>query len=201
MSNKQERFKECLKLTLNFEGGFSDDPNDAGGATNLGITNGTLNSAYNAGIVSHNDITKLTTNEAAKIYEVNYWDKTRCDEIPEPLDYLVFDMAVNAGTGTAVKAFQNVLNRYGNGSITEDGVIGNNTINFLNTLLEAADSMQSSSIKKDWFIRAMVDSLLQNYEKHYSSICEGKTEQQIKNRTFLRGWIARNVKRASIAGS
>lgn len=197
----ESRFQECLRLTLNFEGGFSDDPKDAGGATNMGITEGTLNSAYKAGIVSHNNIKSLTTNEAAKIYEINYWNKCRCYDIPEPLDYLVFDMAVNAGVGTSSKAFQNVLNRYSTSSISEDGAIGEKTIALLDELLDSASDIPSPPYKSDLLIRAMVDSLLQNFEKHYVSICEGNTQQQINNRSFLRGWMNRNVKRAAIAGS
>lgn len=193
-----DRFNECLQLTLEFEGGYSNDPNDAGGATNLGITQTTLTSAYNDGIVSHNDITKITTAEAALIYQINYWNKCSCDSLPKPVDFLVFDMAVNAGTATASKALQNVLNRYSNNQISEDGVIGPKTLASLEELLSVHST--SSVLKDTWLLRSISDSLLQYFETHYVTICAGKTEQQIKNRTFLLGWMNRNLKRATIAG-
>jgi lysozyme family protein len=37
-----ERFDRCLTCVLQFEGGFSDDARDPGGATKFGITRATL---------------------------------------------------------------------------------------------------------------------------------------------------------------
>ena len=93
------RFDECFKLVLNIEGGYSDNPADKGSKTNYGITEGTLNTAYRAGLAGHNDIAKLTVDEAKTIYKANYWNVCKCDSLPVPLDYLVFDAAVNHGTG------------------------------------------------------------------------------------------------------
>jgi lysozyme family protein len=35
-------FDKCFKFILQFEGGFTNDPKDPGGPTNLGITQATL---------------------------------------------------------------------------------------------------------------------------------------------------------------
>lgn len=37
-----DRFKYCLAIVLEFEGGYVNHPNDPGGATNMGITHKTL---------------------------------------------------------------------------------------------------------------------------------------------------------------
>ena len=38
-------FDDCLKFTLQFEGGFVNNPKDPGGPTNLGVTQATLSSS------------------------------------------------------------------------------------------------------------------------------------------------------------
>ena len=45
------RYDDVLKTVLGFEGGYSNDPDDRGGETNLGITEGTYARAKKAGLV------------------------------------------------------------------------------------------------------------------------------------------------------
>ena len=88
----------CLAFVLKEEGGFSNDPQDSGGATNLGITIGELRQWRNAP-VSIADVKTLTTAEAAAIYRASYWQRCRCDALPPGLDLIVFDSHVNTGHG------------------------------------------------------------------------------------------------------
>ena len=86
-------FERCQKIVAVVEGGANFDVvngkpvlkpknrNDTGGPTNYGITWGTLAKAYSQGIVNHNDITKLSKDEADAIYEVNYWRPSRADKM------------------------------------------------------------------------------------------------------------------------
>ena len=41
-------------------------------------------------------------DEVLAFYEREYWDDARCGELPEPLDAVVFQLAVNDGPGTAI---------------------------------------------------------------------------------------------------
>jgi hypothetical protein len=47
------------------------------------------------------DVKSLTKEEAADIYRHDYWEKAGCDELPWPLDMVVFDTAVNMGVRRA----------------------------------------------------------------------------------------------------
>lgn len=87
-------FNEALKFVLKWEGGYSNDPNDPGGETKYGICKRSYPKL---------DISKLTLEQAKKIYYENYWLKSGCDKLAEPLNIVVFDTAVNMGRSRAKK--------------------------------------------------------------------------------------------------
>jgi lysozyme family protein len=94
-----------VPLVLRAEGGFVNDPADGGGPTNHGITQATL-AAWRKRPVTVDEVRALTLAEALAIYRANYWAAAGCDALPSGLDLLLFDMAVNAGPGTARKLLQ-----------------------------------------------------------------------------------------------
>jgi len=67
------------------EGGFSDDPNDRGGATNRGVTIDTWRQAGydkdNDGDIDREDIRLLSVEDCMNLLRYNYWDRWRGDEI------------------------------------------------------------------------------------------------------------------------
>ena len=85
-------FRKSLEFTLKWEGGFVDDPDDPGGVTKWGISQ---RSHPNIGIRD------LTAEDAAAIYSHDYWDACGCDEVPFPLNTVLFDSAVNCGVSRA----------------------------------------------------------------------------------------------------
>ena len=95
----------CLKAIFQSEGGFVDDPDDPGGATNLGVTIGTL-SAERGHTVTVADVKALTFSEASAIYERAYWNPAHCGELPDGVDLVVFDCAVNSGVARAIRLLQ-----------------------------------------------------------------------------------------------
>lgn len=117
----ESNFKDCLRFTLKYEGGYVDHPADPGGATNLGITIGVLRS-WRGEAVTKADVRSLTLNEAGQIYKARYWDKVEGDKLPPGVDLVVFDYAVNSGPARAAKALQKVV------GVAADGVIGMDTI-------------------------------------------------------------------------
>src|SRR5690348_18419167 len=98
---------QCLDFIFDKEGGYSDDPLDPGGATNLGITLNEL-SQWRHDAVTKQDVKALTRQEAAAIYRANYWNVVRGDELPAGIDLMVFDAGVNIGTPRSARFLQQI---------------------------------------------------------------------------------------------
>lgn len=78
------------------EGGYVNDPNDRGGATNWGITQATL-SRWRGGSVTAADVKALSQDEARRIYRKTYYEDAGIDRLPEALQAQAFDINVNGG--------------------------------------------------------------------------------------------------------
>lgn len=111
------RFDACLAHVLRAEGGYVDLPADPGGATNMGITRGTL-AAWRGRPVSKQEVRDLSRAEAGAIYQAQYWQPMRCEELPAGVDLMVFDFGVNAGPVRSVKLLQR------SALVRDDGAIG-----------------------------------------------------------------------------
>jgi hypothetical protein len=116
-----DNYDRCVAVTLAYEGGFSDNPNDPGGATNFGITRRTLE-AFLGHAVTVDDVRAMSSSTAIEIYRANYWNQMRCGDLPAGVDLMVFDFGVNSGTATAVKALQGLA------GVPQDGAIGRVTL-------------------------------------------------------------------------
>lgn len=134
-------FNSAVTNTLNYEGGYANNPKDPGGETNFGISK----RAY-----PNIDIKNLTKEKAIDIYYHDYWLPIHGDEMLPSLAYNVFDMAVNAGVGTAIRMLQNAL------VITSDGKIGPNT-------LSAMKSANSAHLTRFGALRAQYYFSLSTY--------------------------------------
>ena len=112
------------------EGGFVNDPDDPGGATNFGVTIHTMRrlglDLTGDGKIDADDVRALTREQAVDIFIEHYWRKPRIDALPEALQSSVFDMYVNAGAN-AVRVLQRLLVEMGY-DIDVDGAIGPQTI-------------------------------------------------------------------------
>lgn len=117
----KDNFKRCFQRMLKSEGGYSDNPKDPGGATNLGVTKKAWED-YVGHEVTKQVIKDLTPDVVRPFYKTRYWDACKCDGMPSGLDYCLFDMCVNAGPGRAVKLLQKCLN------LVQDGQIGVKTM-------------------------------------------------------------------------
>lgn len=112
------------------EGGFVNDSDDPGGATNFGVTIHTLRSLGldldHDGKVTVADVRSLTRVQAIEIFEQHYFDKPLIGLLPSGLHATVFDMYVNAGSN-AVKILQQLLREMGY-DVVVDGALGPITI-------------------------------------------------------------------------
>lgn len=100
-------FDECLTHVLRDEGGYSDNPYDKGGATNLGVTF----KAWEEWVghpVTKDVIRSLTKAQVKQFYFVQYWMPVQGNSLPSGLNYAVFDCAVNSGVSRASRLLQQV---------------------------------------------------------------------------------------------
>ena len=105
----KDNFPKCLDAILKYEGGYVNDPHDAGGETNMGISKRAFPDI---------DIKNLDVETASAIYKKYYWNQVKADQLPDGLDLVVFDGAVNSGPAQSAKWLQKAL------GIKADGVIG-----------------------------------------------------------------------------
>jgi hypothetical protein len=134
--------------------------NDKGGPTAYGITRMALATACAGRVVGHCDITKLTKDEAVRIYKANYWDCYGWGELPYPTCLTVFDITVNSGLGGTAKIAQRAANRLAwTPALVLDGKWGPKTkaavwglapkLNFVKLLLEERKKFYDEIIARD----------------------------------------------------
>lgn len=97
----QENYPRCLANTLREEGGWTNDPRDPGGPTMRGI----IQREYTRWRTKHGlpdrSVRNISEEELQDIYRGNYWVPMVGDAWPKGPDQIVFDIAVNSGTGRA----------------------------------------------------------------------------------------------------
>ena len=107
--------KDPIDKIIENEGGYSNDPADAGGRTNYGISERSNPGAWADG--------KVTEAEAREIYERKYLISTGIIKIQDPyLQVQMLDFCVNSGPGPAITKLQAIL------GVDVDGVIGPQTL-------------------------------------------------------------------------
>jgi lysozyme family protein len=105
------------------EGGYTDDPHDPGGPTNLGITLAELAEWRGTAIGPDNResliaaLKALDSTTARDIYRQRYWQPAGCDALPAPLALMHFDAAVNHGVSTAIRILQEAVHAGVDGEI------------------------------------------------------------------------------------
>ena len=106
-------FNRAFDLLITHEGGFSNHPDDPGGATMYGVTEAVARAEGYTGSMKD-----LSLDFAKSVYRKRYWDACRCDQMPDVLRYPLFDAAVNSGPGQAIKWLQAAV------GVKVDGAIG-----------------------------------------------------------------------------
>jgi lysozyme family protein len=124
-----QRVRDIAEEIVAREGGFVNDPDDPGGATNFGVTIRTMRALGldldGDGEIGVSDVRRMTRAQAVDIFIEHYFRRPRIDTLPEVLQASVFDMQVNAGAN-AVRILQRLLREMGQ-AVAVDGVIGPRT--------------------------------------------------------------------------
>jgi hypothetical protein len=164
-------FEEIIEVVLAHEGGFVNDPDDRGGATNWGVTQAVWEDFMEDEFTS-DDVREFTREQAIELYREEFWKPSQAEKLEEEIREVYFDMCVNHGQRNAVKILQTAVNAKG-GSLEVDGGIGPNTINASSGL-----SLSDVQIERSGFYWNLV----------FVGSFYGKRNRQEK---FIRGWIRR----------
>lgn len=116
-------FERAFDLLITHEGGFSNHPDDPGGATMYGVTEVVARAEGYTG-----PMRDLSLDFAKQVYRKRFWDACRCDQMPDVIRYPLFDAAVNSGPSQAIKWLQVAV------GVKADGVIGPITQQTVNVL-------------------------------------------------------------------
>jgi lysozyme family protein len=165
------------------EGGYVNDPDDPGGATNFGVTIHTMRrlglDLDRDGHVTEQDVRALSREQAVAIFINHYFEGPRIRELPAALHATVFDMYVNAGAN-AVRILQRLLQDM-RIDVAVDGVIGPQTI---------AAAQQGMAAALDHFVDAY-GIARRNY---YYALADGRPASRKYARRLdggKGGWITR----------
>lgn len=163
-------FTEFLETLLKNEGGFTDDPNDHGGATNLGITlTEWIAKGWDRnddGIINLQDLKLLTEEDAATFFKSEYWDAVRADEIEsQSVAEIIFDWAVNSGITRAIRKTQRLIGHPVTGEMTDSDI----------SLINKAQP------------KPLFDIIMAAREAYYYTIVKNDKTQK----KFLKGWLNR----------
>lgn len=124
-------FENAIPIVLKNEGGYTDNPDDPGSATNYGISTRFLLSEPSIGIT---DAKLLTVIQASAIYEKYWWNFYSYGNIvDQTIATKIFDLCVNMST-TVHKIVQTVLNEQFWCTLIVDGNLGPKSIAAINAV-------------------------------------------------------------------
>lgn len=171
-------FEPAIKILLVHEGGYVNNPNDSGGATNYGVSLRFLRDYPNLGDfdgdgdVDIEDIKNMTLDDAKKIYKELWWDKYKYGSIvDQTIATKVFDASVNMGSSRAHKLLQQALNDAFSLKLSVDGILGPATFHVVNACTDDTEQL-------------LLNSYCNEMWKFYQQIIANNP----KNKVFERGW-------------
>lgn len=183
-------FAKTLKHTLQFEGGYANDPDDRGGETFRGISRRNwpawggwrlIDGCRAGGLKSRRSIDDFFAQNAemealvAGFYADNFWRPFEHPALPPRVAAKLFDAAVNLGAGRAVSLWQKTLNSLG-ANLTVDGQSGPQTLAASQKILARPEAEA-----------AFLSRFAERQGDFYRAIA-AKNPSQSK---FLKGWLRR----------
>lgn len=154
-----------------FEGGFVNHKNDAGGPTKYGITLTAL-SNYRNRPCTLNDVKNLKKSEAVDIYMKLFYTPSKVEMLPAVLRYTVYDMVINHGVPRAIKILQQAVNRLLKVSGKVDGIVGPTTVSKCNLALQTLGQ------------ESVLTGIVEERSLFYKKIIQNNPSQKV----FEAGW-------------
>ncbi len=166
----------AIEEVLANEGGYVNDPRDAGGETNFGITIATARANGFTG-----PMREMKRDFAFEVYRRQYVERPGFDRIGElsmPIAYELVDTGVNMGPVVAGSFLQRALNLLTEANLTVDGAVGPATRAALKSFLDRRGAEGE---------RRLVLLLNAFQGERYAALAEGRKA----NRAFIYGWLGR----------
>ena len=109
-------FIPIIDFSLQAEGGWSNDPEDPGGATNMGITL----DGWSANLGRQCTVAELramTREQAVAYYRIYYAEPMGVLSLPAGIDLVTFDFGINAGPGRSIEMLQRIVGSAADGRV------------------------------------------------------------------------------------
>lgn len=158
------KIEVIVPFILSWEGGFANDPDDTGGATNKGITIGTFREVFGKD-KTVNDLKHITDAQWMAVLKKKFWDRWLADRIEsQAVANMLVDWTWHSGS-YGIKIPQRIL------GVKIDGVVGEKTLAAVN----AADPK----------------SLFEELKEERKAYLTRQTVVSPRKRKFLNGWMNR----------
>lgn len=159
---------KLVPFILQWEGGFVNDPDDLGGATNKGITIGAFTEykkrkGQKAPTVD--DLKNISSAEWHDVFKSLYWDRWKADEIKSQAVANILVDWVWASGSHGIKRPQRLL------GVNADGIVGKQTV-------AAVNAMDAATLFK---------MIKDDRAKFIDEICKARP----KNEKYRKGWMNR----------
>lgn len=175
-------FNKAIDVILKHEGGWVNDPDDPGGATNYGVSlrfvqqdmakQGEDPAEYDFnhdGIVDWHDIKDMSVEDAKAVYLREFWEPYSYSYIQDQtVATKIFDMHVNMGSYQAGLLAQRALD----GKTKVDGAVG------------PATRLAINNTEPQYYLKRLVEE----QQKFYVALAS----QKPKLAKFLPGWLHRS---------
>jgi lysozyme family protein len=128
-------FNTAFNNLIGWEGGYTNDPRDPGGPTNLGVIQTEYNEYRAKKGLRPQSVEHITTAEAEEIYRTGYWAPNRSDELNPGVANSLFDSSVNSGDRRGAEWLQKAINTVSRHHVVDvDGHITDATVKAANKL-------------------------------------------------------------------
>lgn len=155
-------YNELIPIIKKWEGGFVNDPDDSGGATNKGVTLETFRTWFGAN-KTVNDLKALTDDQWIYIFLNGYWNQCKASQINnQDIANIIVDWAWASGPTTAIKKVQAIV------GTDADGIVGPKTLAAINS--------------------ANPRQLFDKIKEARLQFVENLAAQRPKDKKFLQGW-------------
>lgn len=162
---------QFIPFIFKWEGGFVNDPLDAGGATNMGVTLKTWqrvgDDKNNDGLIDEDDLKLIFQQDLIEsVLRPHYWDRWQADKIRnQSIAHILVDWLWTSGTA-AIKIPQRILN------VDSDGIVGERTLAAVNNHPSQQDLFEQIKSERKAYVE---------------KICV----ERPANKRFKKGWLNR----------